>query len=219
LSRSAECENDPERAHRTNVEVTAMLAELAADIPFVFFSTDLVFDGSKGRYVEGDAVHPLSVYGASKAEAEGVVLRNAQHTVIRTSLNAGLSPGGQRAFNEELRRAWEQGKTPALFTDEFRSPIAAEVTARAVWAIVSQGLTGLFHLAGSERLSRYRIGELLSARWPQLQPKLRVASLKEYQGAPRPPDTSLDSCRLEAALGWHLPGFTAWLEAHREELI
>jgi nucleoside-diphosphate-sugar epimerase len=59
-----------------NVEVTKLLAELAAEIQFVFFSTDLVFDGRKGNYVEADAVNPLHVYGETKAAAEEIVLKN-----------------------------------------------------------------------------------------------------------------------------------------------
>ena len=35
-----------------------------------------------------------------------IVLANPRHTVIRTSLNGGTSPTGDRAFNEELRSAW-----------------------------------------------------------------------------------------------------------------
>src|SRR4051812_14889823 len=45
LSKSQDCQANPPLARTLNVEVTAQLAELAADIPFVFFSTDLVFDG------------------------------------------------------------------------------------------------------------------------------------------------------------------------------
>ena len=66
LSRSPACQADPALARQLNVEVTRQLAELAADIPFIFLSTDLVFDGRKGGYVEDDAVGPLSVYAETK---------------------------------------------------------------------------------------------------------------------------------------------------------
>src|SRR5438046_2670669 len=54
LSKSTACEKEPALARKLNVDVTEYLAKLAEDIPFVFFSTDLVFDGKKGRYVERD---------------------------------------------------------------------------------------------------------------------------------------------------------------------
>jgi len=131
ISKSPACQQNPLLAHQVNVEVTARLADLAAEIPFVFFSTDLVFDGRAGHYDESASVGPLSIYAETKAAAERIVLSNSRHTVIRTSLNGGISPTGDRGFNEEMRRAWQAGRTLQLFTDEFRSPIAAWVTARA----------------------------------------------------------------------------------------
>jgi dTDP-4-dehydrorhamnose reductase len=214
LSKSTDCENGPSLAKKINVVATQALAELATDIPFVFFSTDLVFDGGKGGYRENDLINPLSVYGETKAVAEEIVLRNPKHLVIRTSLNAGVSPSGDRAFNEQLRNDWRAGKTTRLFVDEFRSPIAALETARAVWELVAKGATGLFHVAGSERLSRWQIGQLIAARYPDLNPKLEPASITEYKGPPRSPDTSLNNAKAEALLGRSLPGFTAWLQAN-----
>lgn len=217
LSRSPACQVDPVLARKLNVEVTRTLVELAADGLFVFFSSDLVFDGRKGGYVETDAPNPLSIYSETKLAAEQVVAQHPRHLIIRTSLNGGTSPTGDRGFNEEMRRAWQEGRALRLFTDEFRSPIAAEETARAVWGLVSKGATGIYHVAGGERLSRWRIGELLAARWPQLHPRIQAASLQEYQGAPRPPDTSLNCSKAEQALGTPLPRFSDWLAAHPNE--
>lgn len=218
VSRSTVCEADPDLARRLNVDVTAHLAGLAASIPFVLLSSDLVFDGRDGHYDESARPNPLSVYGSSKAAAETAVLAvpHRRHYVIRTSLNGGTSPTGDRGFNEEMRRAWQAGRTLRLFTDEFRSPIPAIVTARAIWELVQQAPPGLYHVAGAQRLSRWDIGRLVAARWPQLRPRIEPASLKEYQGAPRPPDTSLDCSRALAFLSFPLPGLGPWLESNTD---
>src|SRR5262249_28466411 len=100
------------------------------------------------------------------------------------------------------------------FTDEFRSPIAALVTARAVWELLSKKQTGLFHIAGSERLSRWQIGQLLAARHPELHPKIEAALLKDYPGAPRPPDTSLNCTKVQRIISFRLPGFTEYLQGN-----
>ncbi len=217
LSKTAACEADPPLAHKLNVDVAALLAELAADIPFIFLSTDLVFDGRKGNYSEADAVNPLSVYGETKVAAEKIVLANPRHTVIRTSLNAGISPTGDRAFNEEMRRLWREGRMLNLFTDEFRSPIPAVVTARAIWSLLEAKAVGLFHVAGSERLSRWQIGELLAARNPQLHPRIVPGSLKDYPGAPRTPDSSLNCGKAQKLLTFPLPAFSKWLAERPDE--
>lgn len=211
MSKSPACQADPALARKVNVESTRVLGEIASAIPFIFFSTDLVFDGAKGNYLETDSPNPLSVYGETKVEAERIVLKNPGHTVIRTSLNAGASPTGDHSFNEEIRKAWELGRTLNLFTDEFRSPIAAIETTRAVWQIAARGGKGIFHVAGSERLSRFQIGELLAHRWPHLKPKITASSLKTYQGAPRPPDTSLNCNKAQSLVGFKLPAFSEWL--------
>jgi len=208
LSRSPDCQRDRARARRLNVEVTRTLAALAAEIPFVFFSTDLVFDGRKGHYVESDAVNPLSVYGETKVEAEAIVLANPRHLVIRTSLNAGPSPTGDRGMDEQMFLAWRAGTTMSLFVDEFRCPIPAAATARAVWELARAGATGLYHVAGAEKLSRWQIGELLTAGRPEFRAMIRPGSLKDYEGAPRSPDTSLNCAKAQARLGFVLPKFS-----------
>lgn len=211
LTKTAVCHVRPAEARTVNVEMTARLAELACDISFLLFSTDLVFDGRMGHYRETDDINPLSVYGETKAEAEQLVLRNPKHAVIRTSLNGGISPSGDRGFNEELRRVWGMGLTAQLFTDEFRCPIAACITAQAVWELVGQRHTGLYHLAGAERLSRWQIGRLLAQRWPALNPRLEPASRLSYTGPPRPADTSLDCTKVQRLLSFSVPGFSSWL--------
>jgi dTDP-4-dehydrorhamnose reductase len=216
MSKSPACQADPSLARRVNVEASARLAGLAFEIPFLFFSTDLVFDGRRGDYDESAGINPLSVYAETKAAAEQLILANPKHTVIRTSINGGTSPAGDRGFNEELRR---QGRTMTLFTDEFRSPIPAVVTSRAVWELVEKNQPGLYHIAGGQRLSRWEIGRLLASRWPELNPQIQPGLLKDYRGAPRSPDTSLNCAKVEGLLSFRLPGLEEWLTAHPTEVF
>ena len=208
MSRSPDCQRDPQRARQQNVEVTRMLTDLAAETAFVFLSSDLVFDGRRGHYGENDRVNPLSVYAATKAEAEMIVLANPHHLVIRTSLNAGPSPTGDRGLDEQLLAAWRTGATLNLFKDEFRCPIPAAMTARAIWELVQSGATGLFHVAGSERLSRWEIGNLLVRLHPDFKHLIQAGSLKDYAGAARSPDTSLNCAKAQARLSFPLPKFS-----------
>jgi dTDP-4-dehydrorhamnose reductase len=214
ISKATECQHEPHLAWRINTDATKLLAELAADRQFVFFSTDLVFDGKKGRYTETDAPNPLNVYAKTKLGAEQAVLANTRHLVIRTSLNGGPSPHGDRSFTEQLITLWKAGKSARLFSDEFRSPIMAAVTARAVWELLENRRGGLLHIAGSERLSRYQIGQIIANQLPQLHPHVQRASLHDYPGPPRPPDTSLDISKAQSLLSFPLPGLSEWLKAN-----
>ncbi len=216
MSQSPACQANPPLARKINVEVTERLATLAEKIPFVYFSSDLIFDGRSGNYREGDDPNPLSVYGETKVAAEQHVQAHSKHLILRASLNGGASPTGDRSFNEQLRRGWQAGQPTKLFTDEFRSPIPASVTAQAVWELVTKQASGTFHLGGAERLSRWQIGQLVAVRWPQLSPQLIPGSLNEYQGAPRPRDASLDCSKVQKLLSFPLPGLGQWLEEHPE---
>jgi dTDP-4-dehydrorhamnose reductase len=211
LSRTGACEQDPARARRINVEATRFLAALAGDIPFVFLSSDQVFDGAKGNYVETDDVHPLNVYGQTKAEAERVVLKNPAHSVVRIALTAGVSPSGDRSFVEDMLESAAKRRKLTLFTDEFRCPIPAGALAHALWEFAAQPRAGLYHLGGNERLSRWEIGDLLAGRYPELRSWIQPGSLADYHGPTRPPDLSMRSDKIQALLSFRLPGFRQWL--------
>jgi len=208
----ADAQKNPALARQVNVDVTRCLNDLAADIPLIFFSTDLVFDGRKGDYVETDAVNPLHLYGENKVEAEHIVLSAHRHLVVRTSINGGKSLTGNRAFNEQLRRSLRgAGEVMKLFTDEFRCPIPAEETARAVWELAEKKCGGIYHVAGAEKLSRSQIGQLLVKNWPEISVKLESGSAREFPGPPRALDTSLNIAKAQSILSRPLPRLTQWL--------
>lgn len=216
-SRIRECDADPVAAWKINTGATVHLATLAEEIPFIFLSTDLVFDGRHGGYVETDALNPLNLYGQTKAEAETRVLRNPRHAVVRLAINFGFTPSSSRSFNEETFRLWQQGKSISFFTDEFRTPLPAEVTARALWDVLRSRAAGLYHLAGPERLSRYEIGQFLAELWPQPL-TLAAGSSKNWSGPPRAADVSMNCAKLQKVLSFPLPAFSTWLHQNADRL-
>lgn len=220
ISTVGDAQKNPALARRVNVDATKFLAELAAEIQFIFFSTDLVFDGRKGDYTETDTANPLHIYGETKLAAENVVLKNPRHLVIRTSINGGISPSGNRAFNEQLRRALAaSGPGMTLFTDEFRNPIPAIETARAVWDLTEKKCAGIYHVAGAQKLSRWQIGQLLIPRWPEIKIKIEAGSAKDFPGPPRALDTSLDISKVQKTLSKPLLGLGEWLAANPAEIF
>jgi dTDP-4-dehydrorhamnose reductase len=211
LSRTKDCEQHPEQAHRTNVEVTAHLAQLSQDIPFIFLSSGEVFDGRTGWYGETDEPNPINVYGQTKLEAERAVLQNSGHTVVRIVLTAGTSETGDRSFVEDMCRTAKAGRDVTLYADEFRCPLPAGVIARAVWELIDRKQPGLYHLGGSERLSRWEIGETLLPWFPELKGRLVTGSARNHVGSFRPADLSLRCEKIQRLLSFRLPGFREWL--------
>jgi dTDP-4-dehydrorhamnose reductase len=218
LSRTKDCEQDPRLARRINVEATAHLAQLCHDIPFVFLSSGEVFDGRRGWYSEDDRPAPINVYGTTKVEAEQRVLENPRHTVVRIVLTAGTCRTGDRSFVEDMCRTAKAGKNVTLYADEFRCPLPAGVIARAVWELAACRQPGLYHLGGSERLSRWEIGEALLPWYPVLNGRLVKGSSRDHRGAPRPADLSLNCKKIQRLLPFPIPGFRSWLDGrmHRD---
>ena len=211
LSRTKDCEQDPEKARHINVEGTAHLAQLSQDIPFIFLSSGEVFDGKTGWYSESDEPNPINVYGQTKLEAEQAVLQNPRHTVVRIVLTAGTSETGDRSFVEEMCRTAQAGKDVTLYADEFRCPLPAAVIVRAIWELVDHKQPGLYHLGGSERLSRWEIGEILLPWCPELNGHLKKGSAKNHVGSLRPADLSLRCNKVQSLLSFRIPGFREWL--------
>lgn len=210
VSRPATCQHDPSLTRRINVDTTTSLASLAAEIPFIFFSSDQVFDGTKGWYVETDDVNPVNVYGETKATAERIVKANPRHTIIRVALTAGTSPTGDRSFVEDMCRTARE-KPLTLFRDEYRTPIPAGVVARATWEVAGRNRPGLYHLGGSERLSRMEIGEALATWHPELRSRMGPGSLADYLGPKRPADLSMRCDKIQQLLSFPIPGLRDWL--------
>ena len=211
LSRTKDCQQDPELARRINVEVTAHLAQLSQDIPFIFLSSGEVFDGRTGWYGETDEPNPINVYGRTKLQAEETVFKNPRHTVVRIVLTAGTSKTGDKSFVEEMCRTAKAGKDVTLYADEFRCPLPAGVIARAIWALVDLKQPGLYHLGGCERLSRWEIGETLLPWYPELKGQLVEGSARNHIGSPRPADLSLRCNKIQSLLSFRIPGFREWL--------
>lgn len=216
LSRTTDCEQNPNAARRINVEAAAHLAQLSQDIPFIFLSSGEVFDGKKSWYVETDEAAPINAYGRTKIEAERRILQRAGHTVVRIVLTAGTSRCGDRSFVEDMSRAAEAGREITLYADEYRCPLPAGAIARALWELLACDRPGLYHLGGRERLSRWEIGEALLPWYPELKGRLVKGSARNHRGAPRPTDLSLRCDKIQSLLSFPIPGFCEWLAERRE---
>jgi len=210
-----DCEKRPDDARRDNVETTGRLVDCCrgAGIPFVFLSTDLVFDGAHAPYDEDASRSPLGIYARTKCEAEDLARAHAGSLVLRVSLLLGRSPAGNRSPDEGLVAAHRRQATAHLFHDEFRTPIHNESAAIAIWELLGKRATGLFNLAGRTRVSRWELGQALARRLGLPEEMLKRTSVKNFSGSPpRPPDCTLKVEKLETFLGHPMPTLDEMLE-------
>lgn len=188
------CEQNKELSYEVNVEATKNLAGICCDfhIPFAFTSTDLVFDGKLGMYKEDAQKNPLSVYGEQKSIAEEEVLRiYPEATIFRLPLMFGFVEASASNYLQKFISQIRNGEKAALFFDEYRSVCGARSIAEGILKLMNH--SGIIHLAGMERLSRYEFGVKAAKAFGLNESLLLSCSQKDVKmAAPRPADVSLD---------------------------
>jgi dTDP-4-dehydrorhamnose reductase len=195
-------QTDIERCRRENVVGPATLAAACAgrQLPFMTFSSDLVFDGlQRAPYVESDAVNPLNEYGRTKAEAERAVLAVwRQAVVIRTS--ALFGPWDEYNFVTLLLRALARGQTfeaaPTVV-----SPTYVPDLIHACLDLVIDGACGVWHVAGAGAVSW---AELAFAAAGQAGCQSSLIDVRPPASglAPRPAYSALASERAQLLPPW-----------------
>lgn len=187
-----------------SIEVNALLPHRLAEVcqaagaRLVHLSTDCVFSGQKGRYVEGDVPDPKDLYGQTKLLGEV----DAPHALtLRTSI-IGLEQGRAGSLIEWFlaQRGTIRGYRQAIYTG-----LTTTEMARAIEALVTEqpALHGVWHLA-AEPIDKYDLLTRLS----------RLLGRTDVEIAPDDSfrcDRSLDAAALRAVSTYRVPGWDAML--------
>ncbi|MCS6990888.1 MAG: dTDP-4-dehydrorhamnose reductase [Chitinophagales bacterium] len=197
------CESEPEQAFRVNGIGSLNLAKLSAELGFklVQYSTDYVFDGTKGKpYVETDAVAPQSVYAITKYAGEQFI-RNycEQYFIIRVSGIYGKVPcraKNHTNFVVNMIQAAASKPEVRVVTDEVLTPTPTLEIARNTLALVETDAYGIYHMTCQGEVSWYEfartIFETLNLKTP-----LYPASVKDFPAVVKRPFYSvLDNANL-----------------------
>lgn len=221
-------ESEPDLARRINAIAPGVMAEEAKRIgaAFIHYSTDYVFDGTKGSaYVETDVPNPLNVYGSTKLEGEQLVqAAGGAYLIFRTSWVYSLRQGG---FVTKVLQWARQQETLRIVDDQIGSPTWARMLAEATAQVIAQGRgepvdylqekAGLYHLAGGGSASRYEwaraILELDPRREEQVLKEILPAKMSEFPTqAERPMSTGLVYTRFMHIFKINLPDWTRALQ-------
>jgi dTDP-4-dehydrorhamnose reductase len=204
------CESDPEDARRLNAELPGELADACAKrgIRLVHISTDAVFDGTKDDpYIETDTPNPLGVYARTKLVGEQNVLSaNSDAIVVRVNF-FGWSLSGTRSLPEFFFNKLTAGQPCNGFTDVYFCPLFVGDLAEILVRMLDKGFSGLYHVVGSEALSKYDFGQRI-ARQFGFDPGLVIPRSVEESGlkAPRSHNLRLSIHKLSTDLGVEIPG-------------
>ncbi|MBC7594101.1 MAG: SDR family oxidoreductase [Kineosporiaceae bacterium] len=158
------CATDPVLARIVNVDAAADLARQAKaeGAKFIYVSTDAVFNGRRGNYLEEDPTSPTSEYGRTKVSGERAVLdANPEAMVARVNFY-GWSPSGRRSLAEFFYHRLLQGEQTPGFTDVTVSTLQVGYLVEALVALASLEARGIVHVASSEPTTKFDFGRRLA---------------------------------------------------------
>ena len=201
------CEGHADEARMTNVRGTENVALAAKKInaKMVYISTDSVFDGKKGMYVEEDAPCPLNVYAMTKLGGEEKVQHWLPDGIIIRTAFYGWGPSDKAGLAEWVVSSLRQGKTLKMFTDVFFSPIFIDNLVEAMIELYRSGVHGIYHVGGRERCSKYAFGQEIARVYGLDKSLIQPSSIAEVDlRAPRPKDISLDITKISGVINTRL---------------
>ncbi len=152
------CEIHKDRAWAVNVGGVKNLTKACQEhqVKLVQLSTDYIFDGENGPYSEDDPPHPVGFYGQTKLESEKVIQESGiDFIIVRTNVLYGFGKNVKKNFLLWLLDRLSAGEKLNIVTDQFNNPTLADNLAECILEMVQRDLSGFFHIAGSEHLSRY----------------------------------------------------------------
>ena len=189
------CDTQQDNALKINSQATEILAKECSKINsfMVYVSTDYVFNGNSGLYKENDVTNPLGFYGKSKLLGEKSIQNfSSNWCIARTSTPFGLHPT-KKSFPIWVIENLQKQKQIDVLTDQFTSPTYVPSLSRMLIEISERHLTGIIHVAGASKISRYEMASLVSDKLGLDGKLLREISINDIKWeAQRPKDSSLN---------------------------
>lgn len=164
------CEAHEDESYTQTVQSTRNIIALAnaCKAKMVYLSTDYVFDGHTGPYREEDAVNPLSVYGRHKLIAELAVLSDVPDALVLRVTNIYGDEARGKNFVARIVQQCKEGATLSLKLpyDQFASPTNAMDIARAMFLLLRDHKTGVYHIGGTDYMNRVALALRVLKHFP-----------------------------------------------------
>lgn len=216
------CETERQMAWDLNVTLVENLSRISRvlDAKMVQISTDYVFDGTKGPYTESAVPNPINYYGKSKLAGENIcVSGNTNSLIIRTNVIYG-PPRERPDFVRWVLDALDAGTPIRVVDDQIGNPTYVDDLAEVIMRLGMSRRTGIYHVGGSDFLSRYDFA-LKIAEFFKLDPGVirKVSTSDLAQTAKRPLKLGLISLKAETDLRMKMRGVESGLTTIRQYLV
>ena len=189
--------------YEINVNATQYIAELCDryKAKLVYTSSDLVYAGYRGSMLKEDSkLIPVSLYAETKLMGEVKIQQTfGNYIILRMALMFGLGLNHSRNHFHFMFDELRNGRAVKLFTDQFRTPVALNDAARMILELIDKNISGeVINLGGSERLSRYELGEILCEEVGFDKNLLIAATMDEADVPYKVADVSMNTEKLNS---------------------
>ena len=150
-------EKNPDIAFSINAEGAKNIAKVSKkyNVRLIHISTDAVFDGEKGSYIEEDLTNPINVYGKSKALGENLVKENStDYVIVRTNI-FGIDVNG-RDFISNIVKNLKNQKQMTGFDDILFTPLEVSNLSEMISEIAKTDYCGIIHLSSDTSISKFQ---------------------------------------------------------------
>jgi len=187
----------------------------------IHISTDFIFDGLDGPYLETAIPNPISYYGKSKWAAEQLIIQSdIKWAILRTILVYGVVKNLSRS-NIVLwaKNALQKGETIKVVNDQWRTPTLAEDLATICILAAQKNVQGIYNASGKDRLSILELVQAV-ADFYSLDKSLiiPISSASLNQAAKRPAKTGFILDKAVADLGYSPHSFIDGLKIMDKQL-
>lgn len=179
------CETHEEESFQKTVQSTVNIIALAkqCNARMVYLSTDYVFDGKNGPYMEDAPVNPVSIYGRHKLQAEQAVLNEIPNSLVLRVTNVY---GDEIRGKNFIARIIDQCKNNQKLTlklpyDQFASPTNAWDIARAMFVLLRDNKNGIYHIGGTDYMNRVELALRVLQYFPTAEYDLIPMSTEQLQ--------------------------------------
>lgn len=193
----------PKDIYDINVIVTKNIAQLCDKFKtkLIYTSTDLVYADYRGSMLKENAkLIPASLYAETKLMGEIKIQETLDnYLILRTALLFGFGLNHSKNHFHQMFINLKQGKQVKLFTDQYRTPISLLESARIINELISIDIKSeIINFGGTERVSRYEIGEILCEITKFDKNLLTKITMDDVPNLAKVEDVSLDTTKLHS---------------------
>jgi dTDP-4-dehydrorhamnose reductase len=213
-------EKEQELAYQINTLAPQAIAREAEilNIPFIHFSTDYVFDGSKkDSYLEIDQPNPLSIYAKTKWEGEKLVYQHRKHFILRVGWVFGIYGSN---FLITILKLIQEKKSLKIVGDQWGAPTSVYLIADIIFRIIKNIKNnpdfedfGTYHIASKGETNWYEYACYITTEAIQLGFKTqmnafgikKITSNEYFSLTKRPLNSRLNTEKIQKTFNLDLP--------------